>query len=137
MSSNILYTRRTMLAYIIEVRFEFGGAEDRQSVAQRVSFPQDLVVKRHLTCGARRQETSSNHKKTLWWEDDAVEVATNRRGRGACNYEGASLDGAERKHLIYEQLFSTLGVTFFDSNSLVKTAPASSHLPPPLWRTPE
>lgn len=52
-----------MLAYIIEVRFEFGGAEDWQSVAQRVSFPQDLVVKRHLTCGAQRQETSSNHKK--------------------------------------------------------------------------
>lgn len=125
MSNNTLYTRRTMLTYIIEVRFEFGGAEDRQSVAQRVSFPQDLVVKRHLTCGARRQETSSNHKNcdekmtlSRWQQTGGV-----GRGWRACNYEGASLDGvksAERKRLIYEQLFSTLGVTFFIPTALLK-----------------
>lgn len=51
------------LTYIIEVRFEFGGAQDRQSVAERVGLAQDLVVERNFACREPRRETCSNHKK--------------------------------------------------------------------------
>lgn len=51
------------LTYIIEVRFEFGRAENRQSVAERVGLTQDLVVERYLACREPRWTTGSNHKK--------------------------------------------------------------------------
>lgn len=50
-------------AYIIEVRFEFGRAEDWQSVAERVGLAQDLVVKRYLACREPRRETGLSHAK--------------------------------------------------------------------------
>lgn len=65
------------LAYIIEVRLEFGCAEDRQSMAERVGLAQDLVVERYFACREPKQEAGSNHKKlNRCWED--VEV---KRGR--------------------------------------------------------
>lgn len=57
------YVSHTTLTYIIEVCFEFGGAEDRQSVAERVGLAQDLVVERYFACREPRRETGSNHKK--------------------------------------------------------------------------
>lgn len=65
------------LTYIIEVRFEFDGAEDRQSVAERVRLAQDLVVERYFACREPRRQTRSNHKKENRWRED-VEV---KRGR--------------------------------------------------------
>lgn len=50
-------------AYIIKVRFEFGRAEDRQSVAERVGLTQDLVVERYLACREPGQETGSSQNK--------------------------------------------------------------------------
>lgn len=44
------------LSYIIKVSFEFGGAEDRQSVAESICFSEDLVVKRNFSCGTQRQK---------------------------------------------------------------------------------
>lgn len=54
---NTLLFSQMMLAYIIEVRFEFGSAEDRQSVAQCVRLPQDLVVKWYFACREPREKT--------------------------------------------------------------------------------
>lgn len=51
------------LTYIIEVRFEFDGAEDWQSVAERVRLAQDLVVERYFACTEPRRQRRSNHKK--------------------------------------------------------------------------
>lgn len=45
------------LAYIIEVCFEFGSAENRQSVAERVGLAQDLVVERYFACREPTRET--------------------------------------------------------------------------------
>lgn len=43
------------VAYIVEVGFKFGGAQNWQSVAEGVCFSKDLVVKRNLSCGTQRQ----------------------------------------------------------------------------------
>ncbi len=51
----------SQLTYIIEVSFEFRGAEDRQSVAQGVRFSKDLVVKWHLSCGSLKQVKAPKH----------------------------------------------------------------------------
>lgn len=104
------HDKHLTLAYIIEVRFEFDGAEDRQSVAERVGLAQDLVVERYFACREPRQEAGSKHKKqNRCWED--VEVI-------ACNIAGGG--GRVRKRVVYEQLFSTHAVAFLTQTASLK-----------------
>lgn len=50
----------TKITYIIEVSFEFYGAEDWQSVAQGVCFSKDLMIKWHLACEKQINSTLEN-----------------------------------------------------------------------------